>query len=87
MSSITVIAAFHSRAQTTRLYQSAKQCNIPCGIVNTPREAAVGCGISVSFDPSHFSQIQRLIYGRSSDGLIGFFRVTRIGNKTTVDRI
>ena len=84
---ITIIAAFRSRAQTMKLFTAAKNNNIPCGIVNTPREAGTPCGISVSYRPDAHVYIQRLMYRGGFDGLIGIFRITRNGKKTIAERI
>ncbi|MDR1093602.1 MAG: DUF3343 domain-containing protein [Clostridiales bacterium] len=84
MDAISVIAAFRSRAQTMKLFQAAKQNGIPCNIVNTPREAAVSCGISVSYCPEVHAYIQRLMYRGNFSGLIGFFKITRVGGKRTL---
>ncbi|GHV01841.1 hypothetical protein FACS1894211_12270 [Clostridia bacterium] len=87
MNSITIIAAFRSRAQTMKLFQAAKQNHVPCSIVNTPREAGTPCGISVSYTPEVHAYMQRLMYKGNFGGLIGFFKITRTGKKITADKI
>ena len=83
----TCIAAFRSRAQTLKLLQIAKANGIPCRIINTPKGVAVGCGLSVSFDPEYYPYVRDIVRRGTFDLLAGFFIVTRMGNRTAVKRI
>ena len=87
MDNTTYLAAFRSRAQTMNFFQAAKQSNIPCSIVNTPREASVGCGISVSYAPEYHYAIQSVFYRGGFSAFIGYFCMTRVNGHLLVNRI
>ena len=42
-----VVVAFRSRAHTVAFYEFLKGHGVSAEIVNTPKEAGVGCGLSV----------------------------------------
>ena len=70
------IAAFRSRQQVMRFDSALRRAGIPCDIISTPREVALGCGLSVGFDLQNARAVQD-IYRRSRPGnLIGFYQVT-----------
>ena len=87
MQSTAIIAAFRSREQTLKLLRIARENGIACSAVNTPREAGVACGISVSFCPDCFPHIKRIISCGGFERFIGFFKVTSAGYRTAVERI
>ena len=42
-----VVVAFRSRAETVKFSETLKRYGVYNEIVNTPKEAGVGCGLSV----------------------------------------
>ena len=78
------IAAFRSRQQVMRFEDALRRSGINAGIVTTPREVAMGCGLSVRFDLRDFERV-RQIYRRVNPGnLIGFYRVDYTGGRARV---
>ena len=77
------IAAFRSRTQVLRMEDALRRAGLPAGVVSTPREVALGCGLSVRFDLSDTPQVLS-IYRRMNPGaLIGFYRVDDYGTRQT----
>lgn len=75
------IAAFRSRTHVLRLEDALRRAGLQSGVVSTPREVAMGCGLSVRFDLSQFPQVMS-VYRRLSPGaLIGFYRVDGYGTR------
>ena len=75
------IASFRSRTQVLRLEDALRRAGLPAGVVSTPREVAMGCGLSVRFELGDFPQVME-IYRRLSPGaLIGFYRVDGYGTR------
>ena len=73
------IAAFRSRTHVLRLEDALRRAGLESGVVSTPREVAMGCGLSVRFQLSQFPQVMS-VYRRLSPGaLIGFYRVDGYG--------
>ena len=75
------IASFRSRTQVLRLEEALRRAGLPAGIISTPREVAMGCGLSVRFELTDFPQVFS-IYRRMNPGaLIGFYRVDHYGTR------
>ena len=75
------IASFRSRTQALRLEDALRRAGLNAGVISTPREVAMGCGLSVRFDLSQTPQV-REVYRRLNPGaLIGFYRVDDYGTR------
>ena len=75
------IAAFRSRTHVLRMEDALRRAGLNAGVVSTPREVALGCGLSVRFDLRDTPQVMA-IYRRLSPGaLIGFYRVENYGTR------
>ena len=81
-----IILAFRSRNQTARMYEIFTHSGIPTKIVNTPREANVGCGISLKFDEMYMQHARQLANRYPQSTFIGFFKVTNSGRGFSVKR-
>jgi hypothetical protein len=80
----TIIAAFRSRTVTMQVFSALSLKGVPCSLVSTPREAGVGCGMSVQF-PAAYLNIAS--YYASKPTFAGFFRVTIVNGKRIVTRV
>ena len=75
------LAAFGSRTQVLRMENALHRAGLSAGVIATPREIAVGCGLSVRFDLSDTPQVLQ-IYRRLNPGaLIGFYRAGGYGTR------
>ena len=75
------IASFRSRTQVLRLEDALRRAGLAAGVISTPREVAMGCGLSVRFELADFPQVMA-IYRRLNPGaLIGFYRVDDYGTR------
>lgn len=73
------IASFRSRTHVLRLEEALRRAGLSAGIISTPREVALGCGLSVRFELSQLGQVAA-VYRRLNPGaLIGFYRVENYG--------
>lgn len=82
-----VVTAFRSREHTVRFYEFLRSNNVPCEIVNTPKEAGVGCGLSVKVSKQNFSAVKRAVHAAALKSFAGFFLVSVIGGKRIVRTI
>ena len=71
------IAAFRSRQQVMRFDAALRRAGIASDVISTPREIAVGCGLSVQFDLQDARAVTSIFRQAPSANLIGFYRVTR----------
>lgn len=76
------IASFRSRTQVLRLEDSLRRAGLHAGVISTPREVAMGCGLSVRFELEETPQVMA-VYRRLNPGaLIGFYRVEDYGTRS-----
>ncbi|MDR3050964.1 MAG: DUF3343 domain-containing protein [Oscillospiraceae bacterium] len=80
MPEIFGIAAFRSRQQVLRFESALKRAGVRVQVVSTPRDVAVGCGLSVRFDMQDADRVVGAYRQTSPSNLIGFYQVTRTGN-------
>ena len=81
MNSSFGIAAFRSRTQVLRMEDALRRAGLNAGVISTPREVSIGCGLSVRFDLAQTQQVMG-VYRRLNPGaLIGFYRVDDYGTR------
>lgn len=75
------IASFRSRTQVLRMEDALRRAGLSAGVISTPREVAIGCGLSVRFELAETQQVMA-VYRRVNPGaLIGFYRVDGYGTR------
>ncbi len=77
-----VIVAFRSRTHTMRFAEELRRRGVPAEIVNTPKQAYVGCGLSVKVSGRYFPFAKRLAQGMRFDSFAGFFAFSGGGFKS-----
>ncbi|HHU78085.1 MAG: DUF3343 domain-containing protein [Caldicoprobacterales bacterium] len=80
------ILSFRSRQHAFHFKKILSDRGIPTQIMSTPREVALGCGLSLRFSPFMTSRILR-IYRQCSIPVIGCYHVERAGPETRIIRI
>ena len=75
------IASFRSRTQVLRMEDALRRAGLSAGVISTPREVAMGCGLSVRFDLSDYPQVVSLYRHMNPGALIGFYRVDHYGTR------
>lgn len=79
-----LIAVFKSRTQVMKFYEKLQDCRIPADVVNTPREASLGCGLSVKFSCQDYYYIKKLLSSEYFHSFAGLFKVTEKGHHKSV---
>ncbi len=69
------IASFRSRQQVFAFESVLKRAGLRAQIVSTPREVALGCGLSVRFELQDADRAFDLYRRAQPSNLIGFYRV------------
>lgn len=82
-----IIVTFRSRAHTVRFCNFIRNYGFNCLIVNTPKEANVGCGLSVEITPSTLPYIKKLIREANLSSYVGVFKVFSVGGQRKVRSI
>ena len=82
-----LIVAFRSRAHTIQFANLLRSQNFAMEIVNTPKEAGVGCGLSVKVRKQNYDLIKRLVLMSALPSFAGFFAVKELGEKRIVKAV
>lgn len=82
-----VVVAFRSRAHTVKFYEFLRKNGLESEIINTPKEAGVGCGLSVKVAKENFLAVKRAVQYCDYKSFAGFFLVKLIGNRKQVRSI
>ena len=73
------IAAFRSRQQVLMLENTLRREGVGVRVVTTPRDVALGCGLSVRFDMGDIDRVERAIRNQRPTNLVGVYRVENRG--------
>ena len=76
------IAAFRSRQQVMKFEAALRHQGLNVRVISTPREVAVGCGLSVQFAPKDVQAVQNALARIRPVNLIGLYLVSHRGGKT-----
>lgn len=74
------IASFRSRQQVFAFESALKRAGMRTQIVSTPREVALGCGLSVRFEENDTGRVIDMYRHAQPGNLIGFYRVEERGS-------
>ena len=72
------IAAFRSRQQVLLLESALKREGLNVNVITTPRDVALGCGLSVRFFMDDLDRVERVIRAQKPTHLVGIYRVERV---------
>lgn len=75
------IAAFRSRQQVLALEEALKREGVDVKVVTTPRDVALGCGLSVKFDLRDLKAVQRVISAKKPTHIVGVYSVESGGGR------
>ncbi len=71
---MTILAVFRSRAQSLDFLARVKAAGVSAQAVSTPKEAGVGCGVSVKFEEAFYPKARRVLAGRQYSAFAGFMK-------------
>ena len=72
---IDILAVFRSRSQAMDCITKMRALKIPAQIINTPREANVGCGLSVKFPQNAATRAKAFITRAAYSSFYGYMRI------------
>ena len=75
------IGAFRSRTLVLRMEDALRRAGLNAGVISTPREVAIGCGLSVRFELADTPQVMQIYRRVNPSALIGFYRVDHYGTR------
>lgn len=82
-----LVVAFRSRSQTIKFNEFLGKNGVFSEVVNTPKEAGVGCGLSVKVYLQNLHVVKRAVKITNLNSFAGFFLVKKVGGKVVVKSI
>lgn len=82
-----VIAVFRSRAQAIDCNSRLRASGVPSNIVNTPKEANVGCGLSVKIPNNMQRRASAVIANGNYSAFYGFYTMQNLYGRTYIVRM
>ena len=82
-----LVIAFRSRSDTIKFTEFLNKNNIPAEIVNTPKEAGVGCGLSAKVSRHYENIVKKAIKIANLKSFAGVFLVRKFSGKYLVRSI
>lgn len=67
-----ICAVFRSRSQAIDCVSRLRRLRVAAKLINTPRDANVGCGLSVMFSSDDASRVRNVIKGANYSAFYGF---------------
>ena len=64
-----------------RFEDALRRAGLSAGVISTPREVAIGCGLSVRFELADTAQAVAICRRMNPGALIGFYRVDGYGTR------
>ena len=81
-----ILAVFRSRSQAVDCNSRLRRGGIPSNLINTPKEAGVGCGLSVKFPQNMEMRAKAIIFGGRYSAFYGFMTMSTVYGRTTFKR-
>lgn len=82
-----ILAVFKSRAQAADCNSRLKINGIPAALINTPKEANVGCGLSVKIPQNSLPRARVLISNARYSAFYGFYEMKILYGRTFLGRM
>lgn len=82
-----LVTAFRSRTDTVRFYEFLRRNGVNSQIINTPKQAGVGCGLSVKSGIGTLDSIKKAVRITALSSFAGIFMVKKAYGSVIVKSI
>ena len=82
-----ILAVFRSRSQAVDCNARLGRYGIKSTLINTPKEANVGCGLSVKFTENYLSRAKTVIKGGNYSAFYGYYIMKNVYGRTFFGRV
>ena len=82
MQEVYGIAAFRSRQQVLAFESALRREGLAVRVITTPRDVALGCGLSVRFHIEDAPRVLRVLDRVRPGNIVGVYRVERVGGRS-----
>ena len=84
---IYCIAVFHSKTDVFLFMNYLKRSGVFCETVGTPKEAKVGCGLSVRFLKNNLSVAREILNSVRFNSFYAMYQVQVVGFRSVMSKI
>ena len=81
------LAVFSSRNETLYLAKMLISNGYRAGVVNTPKDVGLACGISVKFEERNLPSVKMLLTSKPFRSFAGIYRISYNGNKNSYEKL
>ncbi len=82
-----LLAVFRSRAQAADCNSRLRMNGIPSNLINTPKEAGIGCGLSVKIPQNMAARAKTIILKGNYSAFYGFFAMKNLYGRIFFGRL
>ena len=82
-----VLAVFRSRSQAIDCNARLKALGVPASLINTPREANIGCGLSIKVPLNTLDRVKLILRNLNYSAFYGFYAMQSAYGRTIFGRI
>jgi hypothetical protein len=82
-----ILAVFRSRSQAIDCNSRLKRYGISATLINTPKEANVGCGLSLKFYENVLTRAKPVILNGNYSAFYGFYMMKNVYGRTFFGRV
>lgn len=82
-----ILAVFRSRSQAMDCGSRLRSNGVPAVLINTPKEANVGCGLSVKIPQNVLPRAKMIIKSGNYSAFYGFYMMKNVYGRTFFGRI
>lgn len=84
---IEFLAVFRSRSQAIDCNARLRAAGVPAALINTPREANIGCGLSIKVPQNMLARVQTIVRKANYSAFYGFYRMQTSYGRTVFGKI
>lgn len=81
-----MIAVFRSRSQAMDCNSRLRSYGVPCVVINTPKEAKVGCGLSLKLPGNMLPRAKMLIERGNYSAFYGYYTMQNLYGRIYIVR-
>ncbi len=81
-----IIAVFRSRSQAMDCNSRLRANGVPCTVINTPKEAKVGCGLSIKLPNNMLNRAKALIANARYSAFYGYYTMQNLYGRIYIAR-
>lgn len=79
-----ILAVFRSRSHAIDCIGKLRAYKVAAQLISTPREANVGCGLSVKFSAAAFARVKAVISRENYPSFHGYLKITTYGGRISI---